>query len=210
MWISAILIDTDNWNTFLKDLDLKNSNLINILHNPESIKSHRRCDCYLTPNEICTMPWREEYDLRTNVLTIKDEELFEYYLYPTVIDTCYDIQDQGEIHFCLPSKTIRDILSINKGDGWNFYSNNDLISFGSIAGVKWRDYQKILFVNKVKLLNSLDENKKRIFWSIRILREPSVKSRDKYDYFIDKDVTYIVWLEGDTLNQVEIYSSIRE
>lgn len=212
MWFSACLIDEDQFEQLKLDLTNKKEGILRILSNPAEICSLTKSQCYITPKEICWMPWKKSmYETYSNCS--EDETISCNYTIIKAVEKCTSNHSEfGDIYYKLPSKIIRKYLSIIDGDGCKYIDNNNVTqAFYNKNGEVWGDAQHYLCCNKELLTNYLKEEKQKIFWSVRLLREPSSKAREKYkDFYCRYDRCWIVWIEGnETKSQLflDVYES---
>jgi len=66
------------------------------------------CDCYISPKEICWMPWKKRYDSRLT------EDFPEIHIHSAIESCTYYYEDSGDACFDLPSALIRELLGICK------------------------------------------------------------------------------------------------
>jgi hypothetical protein len=201
MWSTSGLISCYRFEEFLYDLiDQKNEMAHNFME-PERFTSSTESSCYLTPKEICWMTWKKDKYSTVEIYNSESPYELKYEITKAVEGTVCNLDEYGEVYYKLPSKYIRDILKIVDGNGYQYYrKNKELVGTSFEYGEKWIDYQKILCVDKNILQQEIDNKNMRMFWIIRVLREPSNKVKEKFiDFQYSRDSCWIVWKENDKL-----------
>lgn len=184
MWISSGLIHKGTMPKLLQALN--NDNFIQSLYNAADILAYPETDCYISPLEVCWYDWKEELD--SEILFGKNA------LYKNVARCVCDIQNGGENYYELPSKIVRKLLGIITGDGYHYFNSaGEEIAYCTSAGERYGDCQHILLANKKLFYSKVKEAGLQPVWIIRVLKESSVKARERFDFFADKDETYLVW-----------------
>lgn len=205
MWIDSFLVNEQDFGLFVEDSGT-NQALKECFSNSYSAHSSPNTDTYIDPASLCWMNWIQDSYSKFNISTQIGSQEVEYPIFKCLSEITSKCTDESEVTFILPSKMMRDLLSIQKGDGWRYLDiYNRLSVFYAITGRLYRESQSLLYANTDILKQALAENQLRMFWSVRILREPSLKTRDKYEglnYF--KDSTWLVFENGDVLNQVAV------
>ena len=184
MWISSGLISKGSISSFVKNL--KESDFAVGLINAANILAYPASECYVSPLEVCWFDWKDEYD--------SELKYGNNVLYKNVAKCTCDIQGKGETEYEIPSKKIRKMMGIVNGDGYHYY-NNDGIEVASYreAGERYDDSQHMLLVDKEIFISKTTELGLQPVWIIRVLKEISNKARERFDCFLDKDETYLVW-----------------
>ena len=184
MWISSGLISKGSISSFVKNL--KERDFAVGLINAANILAYPASECYVSPLEVCWFDWKDEYD--------SEIEYGNNILYKNVAKCTCDIQGKGETEYEIPSKKVRKLMGIVNGDGYHYY-NNDGIEVASYreAGERFDDSQHMLLVDKEIFISNATELGLQPVWIIRVLKEISNKARERFDCFMDKDETYLVW-----------------
>jgi len=184
MWISSGLIHKGSISSLVKRLKDRDF-AINLISTTDSF-AYPASGCYISPLEVCWFDWKEEYD--------SGIEYGDNIFYKNVAKCTCDIQGKGETEYEIPSKKVRKIMGIVSGDGYHYY-NNDGIEIASYreAGERYDDSQYILLANKELFTSKASELGLQPVWIIRILKEISNKARERFDCFMEKDETYLVW-----------------
>lgn len=184
MWISSGLISKGSISSLVKKI--KESDFAVELIRADTIFSYPASDCYISPLEVCWFDWKNE-----NNSCIKYGNTT---IYKNVAKCTCDILGKGEIYYAIPSKKVREIMEIISGDGYHYY-NKDGIEVASYreAGEYFSNNQHILTVNSDVYNSKVSERGLQPIWIIRVLNEISSKARERFNCFMDKDETYLVW-----------------
>lgn len=184
MWISSGLIRKGTISSLVKKI--KERDFAVDLIKVADIFTYPASDCYVSPLEVCWFDWKEEYE--------SELEYGNNILYKNVGKCTCVIQGKGETEYEIPSKKVRKLMGIVSGDGYHYY-NNDGIEVASYreAGEDYDDSQHMLLANKEIFLSQSLKLGLQPVWFIRVLREMSSKARERFDCFMEKDETYLVW-----------------
>lgn len=184
MWISSGLIRKGTISSLVKNV--KKRDFAVGLINAANIFTYPASDCYVSPLEVCWFDWKEEYD--------SELEYGNNILYKNVGKCTCVIQGKGETEYEIPSKKVRKMMGIVSGDGYHYY-NDDGIEVASYreAGEDYDDSQHMLLANKEIFFSKVLELGLQPVWFIRVLKEMSSKARERFDCFMEKDETYLVW-----------------
>lgn len=189
IFISSLLIDRNSTADFINKIK-NDSELAKQISNPTDWVGGYFSDCYITPKEICWMPWKKRYDC-SRINEFSDLKI------SSAADECtYNFIDYGDVSYKLPSREIRDILSIHNTDGYCFFdSNANIKAINVFNGEKWKTQQNYLLVDK-KLLSLVSKKGKRIIWILRELYRENVFSREKFKgLYAENDSSYIGYFE---------------
>lgn len=184
MWISSGLIRKGMIASLVKSLKERDF-AVNLI-NAADIFTYPASDCYVSPLEVCWFDWKEEYE--------SELEYGKNILYKNVGKCTCVIQGKGETEYEIPSKKVRKMMGIVSGNGYHYY-NDDGIEVASYreAGEDYDDSQYTLLANKEIFLSQALKLGLQPVWFIRVLREMSSKARERFDCFMEKDETYLVW-----------------
>lgn len=207
MWITSGLMSCAQFETFLCDVRDNKNDIAYKFMQPDSFTSSTESSCYLTPKEICWMTWKKDKYSTVEICDSESSDVIKYEIIKAVEGTVCNLDEYGEVYYKLPSKYIRDMLKIVDGNGYQYYSKNKkLVSVSFESGEKWRDYQQILCVDKNILQQEISSQNMQMFWIIRVLREPSIKSKEKFPNFhYSRDRYWIAWMENGKL-KFELFS----
>ena len=207
MWISSAILNTQDFHCLLNDLSRNREYIKEELENPEDLYSLTESDIYITPKEICWMNWKKDYYNTITNATVDNGNLKVYKITKAVEECTGNYDEYGDVHYKLPSHTLRSMLNIIDGDGHQYFDNTkDLKAIYFESGERWDDTQSFLCVDQNSLYNALEAQRKHIFWIVRLIREPSKKAREKYENLrLRKDRNWIVWFEnGEVKSQMFI------
>lgn len=206
MRIKSCAVKKDNFNQFILDCSEGNPSLLSHFKQINAdFFSSPRSDTYMDPSSLAWMTWMKEDYQVFQINSVENNKLVEYPLYKTVAETTHRMRnDDVEYKFQLPSKLLRELLYITEGDGWRYYNKDkQLVAFHSLAGQDYRNSQSLLYVNQELLEQALDNHGYKMIWGVRILREPSMKARDKHDkFFPQRDTTWIVYEDDGVLREL--------
>lgn len=185
LYISSILVAENDFDSFIKAIT-QNPNVSYEVANPTDWKGVACTHCYITPKEVCWMPWKKRYDSPL----IKEFPKMKIH---SAVDECtYKSLEYGEVSCNLPSTPIREMLEITNTDGYKFYSKDKHVKAAYVsAGENWRTQQNQLLVSQ-SLLNKVQEDDMVLVWIMREQRRESGKAREKFgDFYAEKDNSYV-------------------
>lgn len=184
MWISSGLISKGKIASLTASL--RNKEFSMELLKVTDMVAYPESDCYISPLEVCWFDWKAEHE---------SEIVYEKNVIFKNVATCVcNLHEQGEIHYKVPSKNLRNILGVSSGDGYHYYDENNIELLCHIdAGERYGDSQHLLLVNEDFFNTKILEAGFQPIWIVRVLKEPSIKAREKFDFFTEKDETYLVW-----------------
>ena len=184
LYINSILVEHEKLDDFL-ELICNDSNVSNQILNPSEWSGGVQTSCYITPKEICWMPWKKRYDS-----WFTDE--FPAITINSAVEECtYNFIGLGDVGYKLPSALVRRILGITNTDGFEFYNaEKEIKSISLTVGEKWRTQQGQLLTGK-SLIGLAEKSGKHLVWIMREYRRESGKSREKFgDFYVEKDKSY--------------------
>lgn len=171
--INSILVENEKLDDFL-ELIRNDSNISNQILNPSDWSGGVQTSCYITPKEICWMPWKKRYDS-----WFADE--FPGIAINSAVEECtYNFIGLGDVGYKLPSALVRRILGITNTDGFEFYNaEKEIKAISLTVGEKWRTQQGQMLAGK-SLIELAEESGKHLVWIMREHRRESGKSREKF------------------------------
>lgn len=182
--INSILVENEKLDDFLEFIR-NDSNISNQILNPSDWSGGVQTSCYITPKEICWMPWKKRYDS-----WFADE--FPGIAINSAVEECtYNFVGLGDVGYKLPSALVRRILGITNTDGFEFYNaEKEIKAISLTVGEKWRTQQGQLLAGK-SLIELAEKSGKKLVWIMREHRRESGKSREKFgDFYVEKDKSY--------------------
>ena len=184
MWISSGLVRKGTISSLIKKL--KDRVFAMELINAADFLAYPASDCYVSPLEVCWFNWKDEHD--SDILYGNNA------LYKNVAKCTCDIQGKGETEYEIPSKTVREMMGIVSGDGYHYY-NEEGIEIASYidAGERYGDSQHMLLADEGVFVSKASELGLQPVWIVRVLKEISNKARERFDTYMDRDETYLVW-----------------
>ncbi|WMT40486.1 hypothetical protein RE628_25395 [Paenibacillus sp. D2_2] len=207
LWINSFVIKDEDFEYFRNDCEEKSEYLFDIFKDmPGSKHSSPKTDTYMNPSALSWMQWIEDEYEKFSVYTLHGREIKQYIINKCLSQVTYSSVEETEFTYDLPSKFMCSLLNISNGDGWRYRDNeNQVNAFFSIAGTAYRNNQTLLYANKDKLNSKLKQSGYKMFWSIRLMREPSIKIKDKYDRFhFQKDLIWLAYYDQEQLIQVPV------
>jgi len=211
MWISSGIINKSEFRHLLRDINNKQEYLIRELDNPADFHSSTQARYRLTPKEACWMNWKSEYGNQVDNISIDGGE-FVYYSFNKAVEECVaHYVGQDDVYYMLPSRSIREYLSICDGDGYSYHNKEkDIVATWSHVGEKWYDYQSYLFVDRLKLETVLEREGMQLFWLIRLMRKATPKGKEAYPNALEQyDRCWLAWCDHGVLNTIQYFDSIR-
>lgn len=173
------------------------------LLNVEKFHAWQDCQCYCTPQEVCTIQSHKEVE---NSISIETDGV-AVKLHKLVTECTTEHAEDIESIFELPSRLLRELTGITYGDGYQYLNkeSEQLARYISV-GKNWKNQQKYLLMNMETLRNALDQNQYTMFWLFRVYRSPSNKAYETFgrDIMHDTDRSFVVWLDGDEYKYVEL------
>ncbi len=196
IYMSTIQLPICKIDSFIEDLKAS-PHLTHSLTNPSDWKGGCSSYCYISPKEVCWMPWKERYD------SSNTSEFPDYEIYSTVDKCTYNSTEFGDVNYELPSAPIRDVLKVVNTNGSLFYDCNNQIKAASIwVGEPWRTQQSYLLVDKT-LLQLMEQNGNTLLWFMREDRRESGKIKERFgDFYSDKDCSYVGFFRNDKFHVV--------
>lgn len=201
LFISAILLNEDDVLNFV-DAITEKSGESNRVSNPTDWNGGIHSSCYITPKEVCWFPWKARYNPSNT------EEFSQFKLDAAVDECCYNSPEYGDVYFYLPSLPVRDILGITDSDGYLFFNRErDIVAEQSIAGEKWRTYQKYLVANAPYLFEKMKAAGKTLVWVMKERRMSSGNAQEKFGKFgADRTKSYVGYFDAGQFAVKEIHS----
>ncbi|WP_400245925.1 hypothetical protein AB3U99_04875 [Niallia sp. JL1B1071] len=201
LWISSGIVKNNDFEYLRNDVLKRQKSLVNNLKNPEDFHSSTETQCYITPKEVCWMNWKDECYSSLQNVSIDNGDFIEYTITKAVEECTANYPEFGDVYYKLPSRIIRELLEISDGDGYQYYNGDkELEAVFFNAGEKWYDSQSYLCVNREQLLSQLDQSNSKIFWIVRLLRQATSKSLEKYPKLHSRnDKCWIVWFDDGEL-----------
>lgn len=185
LYLSAILIATSDVDTFIKKIK-EDSDLSYRAGNPPDWKGGCSVNCYVTPKEMCWMPWKKRCD-SCNIYDFPELKIH------SAVDKCTSNSiEHGDVCYEIPSAPIREMLKISNTDGYLFYDGNKQVKVARVfAGESWRTQQCYLLVDKV-LLRDVEQTGNTLLWIMREDRRENAKAKERFgNFYAEKDNSYV-------------------
>lgn len=191
LYICSILIATSDIDNFIKKLN-ESTDLSDTVANPPDWRGGCKAYCYISPQEICWMPWKKRYN-SSNVDCFP-----ELQIHSAVDDCTYNCIQYGDVCYQLPSYFVRELLEITDTTGYQFYDGDKKVKAVNISvGEKWRTQQSYLFVDK-ELIKKAEDKGFTLVWIMREHRCENAKARELFgDFYAEKDQSYVGYFKND-------------
>lgn len=198
LFLSTILIAVNDVDSFISMLN-EDSEPSSRIANPFDWNGGCSANCYVTPKEVCWMPWKKRYD-SSNV-----DDFPELKIQSAVDECTYNFIELGDVCYELPSAPIREILQITDTDGYLFFDRDKQIKAVSISvGENWRTQQCNLLVDKI-ILQNLERTGNTLLWIMREDRRENVKAKEKFgDFYAEKDCSYVGFFRNEEFVVIRI------
>lgn len=185
LYLNTILIDTSDVDKFVRRL-LEDTAFAYRISNPTDWSGGCSANCYMTPKEMCWMPWKKRYD-SSNIYNFPDLKIH------SAVDTCtYNFIEYGDVSYELPSAPIREMLKIMDTDGYLFYDQDKKIKAANVlVGESWGTREKYLFADN-SLLQAVEQSGNTLLWIMCEQRRESAKARERFEgFYTEKERDYI-------------------
>lgn len=193
LFMNSIIIPDKEIPEFIKRI-CDNNELSTRVMNPTDWDGCVDVDCYITPREICWFPWKNRYNC-------SNAEEFPDLSIESAVDKCtYNYPEYGDVSYRLPSKRIREILSITNTDGYKFWDRDKTVKAEfSIAGEHFETQQQNLLVG-IDLIDKLTAYQKSLVWILAEQRRETGSAQEKYgQFYAEKRIEYLAYLKDQQL-----------
>ena len=204
LYLSAVLIAASDVDCFIKELN-EDFGSRHSVANPPDWKGGCSIYCYVTPKEMCWMPWKKRYD-SSNTYEFSNLEIH------SAVDECtYNFTKYGDVCYELPSTPIREALKITNTDGYLFYDGNKRVKAACVmVGEKWRTQQSYLLTNK-ELLRDLEQGGNTLVWIMREDRRENGKAKERFgDFYAEKVCSYVGFFRNEEFTVTRILPTKRK
>ncbi len=152
--------------------------------------------CYLSPIEILSSPWMEEYDEPSRPEMVAGAHLEAR---PLSGECVARLIDAGEYFYYFPSKLARALCDISYTDGCRYYDSNRIPRFEYVEfGTPYRHEYKALLADKRTLLDRLSGCGKSLVWYATVERDATSLARERIPGLNDRiDDSWIIWYSKD-------------
>lgn len=196
LWINAFIISNNDYDIFQKQIELEPKKFYEMfIKSNDDGASYPNTECYVDPVSVVTQDWISDLDTYYNMDYNINQHNGNYKIYKTSSKITYELLDLEE-EVRIPSKIIRDLLKIYSTEGV-FYRNldNSIVAFNIRTDNLNCEGQEILYVDTEEIEKRLCEKNYKMFWIIKVLRQPSLEARDKNkDFFHNR---YCTWIATD-------------
>ena len=199
LWISSYLTTEEGFNFLKKECSSRVSNIKSLLRMGGTYCTVRSQENYISPFDLLWIPWKTEDGNQIDFWTISEEKPFKYTISPAVVKALYDSEKYGESTYYLPSKKVRNMCNVTYGDNIKFFDKeNNIIGFNTSCGEELKDVQYSLFVKRSCLETGLKNNCLKLFWFVKLIREPSPRAWYELDKFrYTRERVWLLWREDD-------------
>jgi len=202
MWTTAMIIDSTNLTLLTHSFNQSNFDAFKYYFTTNHLQAYIPRNSYLSPIEVCSLPWLNEENSFIDIVINKNQKKLR--LYPTVVEVDYNHPIEGEKYYKIPTKLVREVLDIRKGNGIEYMSDVEVVAYFNKNIEGYMNKQTFLICNKDRLLRKLNNDKQELIWFVRMFREPSYKSRSLHDGFAEKDVLFLIWVKNGEFKQLQI------
>lgn len=146
------------------------------------------------------MNWIDE-DYSIEELSETDE--LSYQIKKTVSEVIENTMENGEQYYKIPSKFIRNELSILSTDKQRFFDGSgEITALFHKHGKPYYDAQKFLVIDREKLLQALNANKLMPFWIAFQFQSTTIElKREHQDYHSQNCKLWLVWEENGKIKK---------
>ena len=190
LYFDTILVNSNEVDDFIQRL-IENPELSNRVSNPFDWEGGCSVHCYVTPKEVCWMPWKKGYEGR-NI----DE--FPQLTICSAVDECVcNYIGCGDSYYKIPSPLLRELLQIENTDGHRFYDSEKKIKALSITGGEnWKTQQSYL-ITDISLLEILNQKNMTLLWIAREERRENSKAREQFkNFYASKDYSWVGFFQN--------------
>jgi hypothetical protein len=201
LFVISLILDQSNLGKLLEifqsKAEDKTANSIDL----EALKGGVVCNCYVSPYEICWCPWKERFE------SWKLNDLFPDINLVSAVDGCVsNLPNVGDIFWELPSKCLRDLLSIEFFDG-QFFRAKDFtpeILLEKRSDINGNN-QSMLLGNKDQILSLLSKKEQTMVFLMKEQRTPSPLSQERFgSFFARKNILSIGYFSGGNFHVKKI------
>lgn len=174
---------------------MHNKSLFDRICNPDRWVGGVESSCYISPKEICWFSWKKHYNCDLS-------EEFPRIDIQSAIDKCfYSSQEYGDIHYYMPSATLRTLLGITDTNGYQYYNNCSIVAAEySKVGESWRTSQEFVLVGKDCLMQKLKEKGLTLIWLMQELRRETGNAKERYgEFYAERRQYYIGYYKDDRI-----------
>ena len=194
---NSLIISKEMFSLLINDIKNNKNGLCQYLFNHNNTYSQTLVNCYITPKEICQMPWKIDCEDKLYFKTVFNNKIVDYNLIKCVEQCTANYANGHDVYYELPSKYIRSSLGISDGDGVSYTNKNDeVIAKYFKVGIPWGEQQNFLCIDKNMLLENLNKKNEMLIWIVKIIREPTHICYEKYkNFYVHKNSSWIIWFD---------------
>jgi hypothetical protein len=199
LWISSYLTTDDEFNFFKMDSISRVSDIESMLCLGGTYCVVAGHECYISPFDLLWIPWKIEDGDQLDFWTICEGKPFKYTISPAVVEGRYSSIKSEESTYYLPSKKVRNFCKIIDGNNNYFFDKEgNLKGFNTSCGEKTKDVQYSLFVRKSCLESGLKKDGLKLFWFVKLIREPSPRAFYELNNFrYRRERVWLLWGEDN-------------
>lgn len=190
LYICSVFLNANDVDEFINQFN-NSCNLSNTVLNPSDWRGGCNAYCYISPQEICWMPWKKRYD-SSNI-----DYFPKLKIYSTVDNCTYNFIEYGDVSYKIPSTFVRGLLEITDTNGYQFYDCRKQVKAINVSvGEEWHTQQNYLLVDK-EFLKKAEEKGYSLVWIMREHRFDNGKAREKFgDFNTEKDQSYVGYFKN--------------
>ncbi len=180
----------------------------------DRICAYVESDCYVTPQEICASPWRDELCSFKGDVSDEGEECNSIVIYMSNLDCVSSVDSEGDVFFTIPSKLFREMLGVDSCDGRCGYdaAGNFMFEYRSAGEVGDEVVRQALYADTAVLSNQLERRGFELLWFVRVLKREAIDAHDHgLEGSYENDRLYIVRLKDGVVKtqmlQQDIFNS---
>lgn len=148
--------------------------------------------CYLSPVEVLSSPWMEEYDEPSGAEVVADAHINAK---PLSGECAARLIGMGDYFYDFPSKLARDFCDISRTDGCRYYDSEGNVRFEYVEfGTPYRHEYKALLADKNTLMNKASNDGKSLLWYATVQREATNLAMERIPGLADRiERSWIIW-----------------
>lgn len=200
LWVNGCLCKEEYIDTLVDPSDLQ-EDILRSLVDSWDFHAGVSSSTYISPADVIWMPWlKEVYSNKHLEYYDSEGHLREFSYSAANVEVTYDsVTEGGEEYVKVPSGLIREVLGIDHLKGINYEDKEGKVqALHTSVGNVYRDGQDLLLA-RASVLERLRESGYVLFWIVRLLRKPTVRTWEKYNekFNVERDKTWIIWRGTD-------------
>lgn len=196
VWIASCTVKAECVSRF-EELLVDNEGIAARFFQVENIGAYVDCDCYITPEEVCSCGWRDE---RNSLLEGFSEDgcresLIDMEVYPGQMDCTESVAGVGDVYYTLPSKPLREMLGASFfGDGaGSDQEGKSVFEFRKSGEIGDGIVRQALCADAMRLSGAMQDAGLELVWFGRVLKRSDADYSDYgYDEHCENDRLFFV------------------